>query len=508
MISRGANFWALVLKICLILEATFGDDALYFILLLAEMYNRTSNAGCNKAIIFITDGVEGDYAGKSVFEERNSQKDVRAFAFLVGRVKNPHNKALIEMACQNNGYFYTIETLGNIWDNVLKYLQVLSRPIASSNKQNVSYTPVYKDSTGLGMIMSVSLGVFGKEDLAGVAGTDIRLSDLDELVPYSELGVFSHGFMINNNGFISVHPKFRPQTGYLPDPPNVYLDDVEYSIDPNDTAMLKKYMIDRRTMSMSYNVYWLYDHNRKVFKTNINYYFQPVNKTDFSAAIGITGVDEDFFEVKETLANKWIERGIDALHIPVIINKTENYTQTEWTYVNISLWDFCSFKPNGQDDGPSSYLKYPNAEQLYEYLKERNIREVTDIIDKTPCNKSLLLKLLTTAGIVNNILNKTWNNASFAEEMENHDKHIEALYVATSGGYMKYFTHTNESLPSLDRCVYRANFYELATVFPNASITVSTPVMTSKYVNSEPKYVQVSGSVHVVNGEKKVLAAG
>ena len=145
---------------------------------------------------------------------------------------------------------------------------------------------------------------------------------------------------------------------------------------------------------------------------------------------------------------------------------------------------------------------------MYEYLKERNIREVTDIIDKTPCNKSLLLKLLTTAGIVNNILNKTWNNASFAEEMENHDKHIEALYVATSGGYMKYFTHTNESLPSLDRCVYRANFYELATVFPNASITVSTPVMTSKYVNSEPKYVQVSGSVHVVNGEKKVLAAG
>ena len=49
MISRGANFCALVLKICLILEATFGDDALYFILLLAEMYNRTSNAGCNKA---------------------------------------------------------------------------------------------------------------------------------------------------------------------------------------------------------------------------------------------------------------------------------------------------------------------------------------------------------------------------------------------------------------------------------------------------------------------------
>ena len=72
--------------------------------------NRTS--GCNQAIMFITDGIEGEYAGKKSFETNNKEKRVRVFSYLVGRMKSPDNDALIKMACENRGHFYTIDTIG------------------------------------------------------------------------------------------------------------------------------------------------------------------------------------------------------------------------------------------------------------------------------------------------------------------------------------------------------------------------------------------------------------
>ena len=77
--------------------------------------NRTS-AHCNQAIMFITDGIEGEYAGKATFDKHNKKKRVRVFSYLVGRIKNPAKEALIKMSCDNHGHFYKIETLGNIWD--------------------------------------------------------------------------------------------------------------------------------------------------------------------------------------------------------------------------------------------------------------------------------------------------------------------------------------------------------------------------------------------------------
>ena len=221
--------------------------------------NRTS--GCNQAIMFITDGIEGDYAGKKSFETNNQDKRVRVFSYLIGRMKSPDKTALIKMACENRGHFYTIDTIGNVWDTVLEYLRVMSRPVSYSlnnNKMNdlqATYTSAYMDNAGFGMVMSVSKSVFEKEkntgssppqkykDLIGVAGTDISLTNISSLAPYSKMGVFSRAFIINNNGFVLVHPKFRPQTGYLPVPQNILIEDLEMSVEPQDAVRLKERML-------------------------------------------------------------------------------------------------------------------------------------------------------------------------------------------------------------------------------------------------------------------------
>ena len=53
----------------------------------------------------------------------------------------------------------------------------------------VSYTPMYKDSGGMGMVMSVSLGVFDQMGLVGVAGTDITLQSMLEKGGFISLGL-------------------------------------------------------------------------------------------------------------------------------------------------------------------------------------------------------------------------------------------------------------------------------------------------------------------------------
>ena len=228
---------------------------------------RTS--GCNQAIMFITDGIEGEYAGQKSFEKHNKEKHVRVFSYLVGRMKSPDKEALITMACENRGHFYTIDTIGNVWDTVLEYLIVMSRPVShalnqkktNSVGQAATYTSAYLDNAGFGMVMSVSKGIFDTEKktgsstatlpkytkLIGVAGTDISLSNISSLAPYDKMGVFSRAFIINNNGFVLVHPNFRAQTGYLPVPPNILIEDLEMSVDPQDAVQLKKAMLENKS---------------------------------------------------------------------------------------------------------------------------------------------------------------------------------------------------------------------------------------------------------------------
>jgi len=101
------------------------------------------------------------------------------------------------------------------------------------------------------------------------------------------------------------------------------------------------------------------------------------------------------------------------------------------------------------------------------------------------------------------ILDTSWNNDLFDKKI-NGEPAIESVYVATNGGYSKYFTYTNESLP-FQRNVFNSEVYEIATVFSDSRITVSTPELTSEFGDDSVKYLNVAGASRV--GDDSVLAA-
>lgn len=159
---------------------------------------------------------------------------------------------------------------GNVLDGVLKYQKMLSKPIGDSGTNYVTFTPLYLDGSGLGMMTTISTGVFAKvashsssmvpsqsslsstnfsnsqnrnsigenitthdntsktfarntetnsknvktaTELIGVAGIDIVISLLEQHYPIQEMGIFGHAFIINNNGLFLMHPKFKDQSG-------------------------------------------------------------------------------------------------------------------------------------------------------------------------------------------------------------------------------------------------------------------------------------------------------
>ena len=69
------------------------------------------------------------------------------------------------------------------------------------------------------------------------------------------IGVFGHGFVVNNNGFILLHPSFKDQEGYLPIPPNVFLEDLEHSVNTSESLELKRMMIRRSKNESEFEVW-------------------------------------------------------------------------------------------------------------------------------------------------------------------------------------------------------------------------------------------------------------
>lgn len=94
--------------------------------------------------MLITDGSPAYF--QDIFDEWNKEKKVRLFTYLIGKEVTDW-KEVLWMSCYNKGYFTHVETMGEVQEQVVKYLQVMSRPLVMSQARQVSYTPVYADNT-------------------------------------------------------------------------------------------------------------------------------------------------------------------------------------------------------------------------------------------------------------------------------------------------------------------------------------------------------------------------
>ncbi|XP_025988589.1 voltage-dependent calcium channel subunit alpha-2/delta-3 isoform X3 [Solenopsis invicta] len=123
--------------------------------LLETFRNKSEGAGCNQAIMLITDGVPYNY--KEIFEAYNWKNNtdepykadmpVRIFTYLIGR-EVADVREIQWMACANRGYYVHLCTPAEVREEVLKYVPVMARPLVLGRMDHPTiWTPVYADIT-------------------------------------------------------------------------------------------------------------------------------------------------------------------------------------------------------------------------------------------------------------------------------------------------------------------------------------------------------------------------
>lgn len=107
-----------------------------------------TGAGCNQAIMLISDGVPYEY--KEIFDIYNNEnngtcKPVRVFTYLIGR-EVPDFKLIKEMACKNQGFFVHLSVSSEVREQVLNYIPVMARPLVLGRVRHpVIWTQAYAD---------------------------------------------------------------------------------------------------------------------------------------------------------------------------------------------------------------------------------------------------------------------------------------------------------------------------------------------------------------------------
>lgn len=398
--------------------------------------------------MFISDGIESDYVGRDVFHANNANLSVRAFTFLIGQnQKNIKREGLLNMACKNRGYFYGIETIGNVWETVLHYMTVMSRPMIINNTVGTAvYSPLYLDATGQGMVMTMSMGIFDQKGVVGVAGTDILVDNIISKIPYWNIGVYSHMILVDNNGFAILHPKLLAQQGYLPSHRSVFLEDLVYGIKKEKIRRISKNMINQMSGDEELAIYWKYGNNKKLVLLNAEIYYTGIDKSEFSIAFVTPKRDSGYFDYdsSDKVIQTLFKKGIVALK-----KNTGN------TVIRIANWPYCKKENDG--NSPRSVESYYTATELKKLLDGNNTSK---------CSQDILRRLLVTAGIVDKYVNID------LMQKENKTNTLNNVFVSTSGGYVKsiYIAGKKQVIPAFKKVPY----FDYTASNLN-DLTISTP---------------------------------
>ncbi|CAH1784579.1 unnamed protein product [Owenia fusiformis] len=369
-------------------NATFFDD-------LGE------GAHCNRIIMLFTDG--GTEEPEDVFKKYNwPEKKVRVFTYAVGPAANPV-ASVRWAACANRGYFSTIPAMGAIRSTVQKYQEFVEASFAYGNVSDVLYTSTYNDGWGLGMMTTLTLPVYnrsegGNQTLLGVMGTDVTTKEMMELAPRKELGQAGYVFAINGNGYVVFHPNLKAQNGWLEDPPNMDLLEVEYDSEEKD-AMRRK-MIDQETGSATLDTLVEIPSQRYVSVENRQYYYAPIENSTFSLGLVVPS---------------WASHYITPS--PITSTQGLSYLQaSEISDIYFANWDFCS------NISVVSNISTP-MEDFFNTLEN----------EYEKCDDALLQHLFWDAEVTKNMDSWWESNAAM----------INRSFIGTAGGLTRMFPKDN-----------------------------------------------------------------
>ncbi|CAI4227981.1 unnamed protein product [Auanema sp. JU1783] len=205
--------------------------------------------GCENVIMLITDGAPNAY--KEIFDLYNNDKKVRFFSFLIGEEAIDFEQVK-QMACYNRGYMVHVQNMADVEEKVQHYIRTMSRPIgkhaADIGADGAMWSGVYRERLYIPrpetfaepvpitnqsfavmnkmaarrkirlqktearsrmFVTTVSYPVIVNETFMGVAAVNIPLTELNQLAHPSNVGSRSYFFMLDQNGFIILHPQLR-----------------------------------------------------------------------------------------------------------------------------------------------------------------------------------------------------------------------------------------------------------------------------------------------------------
>ncbi|CAB3256391.1 unnamed protein product [Arctia plantaginis] len=285
----------------------------------------SSTQGCNQLVMLITDYVPGNLT--EVFDTYNREvvnnktyTPVRVFTYLIG--KEVTNVREIQwMACLNRGYFVHIHSVEEVQQQVLKYINVIARPMILEDKEppptwthaniDSTRTTEWKVSGDISkpdedkLVTSVAIPAFDykynkmKNDamLLGVAGTDVPIDSIAKLAQPHQLGVNGYSFIVSNNGYLLLHPLLittingNLQTNYN----SVDFVEVEQVDDGKGSrelgekiTLLREMLVNGSDDDMQQvEVLYHYDNMRRISRVKHDYFFNKLEGTPFSMGISL-----------------------------------------------------------------------------------------------------------------------------------------------------------------------------------------------------------------------------
>ncbi|XP_064542057.1 voltage-dependent calcium channel subunit alpha-2/delta-3 isoform X1 [Drosophila montana] len=405
--------------------------------------NETST--CNQAIMLVTDGVAGNTT--DVFEKYNwgdgengtSRMNVRIFTYLLGK-EVTKVREIQWMACLNRGYYSHVQTLDEVHEEVLKYVDVIATPLVLQNEQHPptwthaftdkTYDPMNSTERRPRLMIAVGVPAFDRSylhenstrkraRLLGVAGTDLPVEDIDKLTLPYKLGVNGYSFVVSNNGYMLLHPDLRPigSNGKMnPNYNSIDFTEVEHLFEDQNPREPGQSILNLRSAMVHHEanefrdipVKFHYDKMRRVSEEKQDYFFAPLPNTPFT--LGIVMPSE--------YGKTWIKVGDEVdknKHMKVNISEFfigENWkVHPDWVYCKYHYLEGHEFKtPEAELREFLEKMMKPDWKWPEQYAEDESDWDDKDDLncgrktlgdDAYYCNKELVHLLIFDAKVTN-----------------------------------------------------------------------------------------------------------
>uniref|UniRef100_T1J4G4 VWFA domain-containing protein n=1 Tax=Strigamia maritima TaxID=126957 RepID=T1J4G4_STRMM len=418
-----------------------------------EFKKKSVGSDCHKVLSIFTYG-DSDEDPHKVYMAENNQTLVRIFTYAIGRSEGPFDN-IKAMACNNKGYFSSIQTLDAIPGGIQNYINVLRRPMVLPGGRQFEWSNFYNDVMSLEKVTALKLPVYNRsiddmnQSFVGVIGIDIPVKELESLGPNRQLGPVGYSFAINHNGFVVFHPNMKTEADYLDDPLRVDL--------------LRRKMIDKLTEFVDSKTIQAMPNWRYVYLQEKTYFYTAVANTPLSIAL-VFPTDRNYYLNIDAFKFN-VLAGLGAMQKDIMV---------------IAPWPFC----HGYPDDPDA--------NLVQLIKEGN------------CNKDMVLHLLWDIQKTKS-LPHTWR--TLLEKNSFFSDYVKTIFLGTEGGLTRIYPESYSSVKKFRQYAdtWNADYYRRA-IYAKNSWVFSTIIDPGLNGNGSRNIIQAVRSV--TTKDKKIFIPG